>query len=130
MCHIESLLCGLDFEPQPIITAAGLSPEDLYDPNHLLPYAKAAHLLAHCAEASQCDHFGLLLGQRFLLAQLGIAGQLASTAADVASALHDIVSDFPLHDQGRHCHARQGIALLRVWLHHHRPPGGCIGAGV
>jgi AraC-like DNA-binding protein len=105
LCNIESLLYSLEFEPRPIFAAAGWSPEDLHDPNHPLPYAKAVRLLEHCAEASQCDHFGLLLGQRFLLAQLGIAGQLASTAADVASALHDIVSDFQLHDQG-------GIATL------------------
>jgi AraC-like DNA-binding protein len=100
MCQVESLLHILECEPREIIEAAGLSPEDLLDVNHHLPYVAATHLLDQCAKASGCDHFGLLLGQRFLVVQLGIAGQLACTAPDVATALHDIVSNFHLHDQG------------------------------
>lgn len=100
MHQVESLLQFLECEPQDIISAAGLSPEDLLEVDHHLPYIAAACLLEHCAKASGCDHFGLLLGQRFLLVQLGIAGRLACTAPNVATALHDIVSNFQLHDQG------------------------------
>ena len=100
MCHVESLLYFLECEPREIIAAAGLSPEDLLDVNHHLPYIAATCLLDQCAKDSGCDHFGLLLGQRFLVVQLGIAGQLACTAPDVATALHDIVHNFHLHDQG------------------------------
>lgn len=57
-------------------------------------------LIDRCAKASACDHFGLLLGQHFLLEQLGIAGKLAQTAPDVATALHDIVGNSQLRDQG------------------------------
>jgi AraC-like DNA-binding protein len=100
LTNIEPLLRSLDCEPRAIIEAAGLSTADLLDIDHRLPYTTATRLIEHCAKASGCNHFGLLLGQRYLLTQLGIAGQLAYTAMDVASALNDIISNYYLHDEG------------------------------
>ena len=100
LSNIEPLLRSLDCDPQAIIAATGLSAADLLDIDHRLPYTTAVRLIDHCAKASGCNHFGLLLGQRYLLTQLGIAGQLAYTATDVGSALNDIISNFHLHDEG------------------------------
>lgn len=100
MTNIEPLMRSLDCDPRAIIEAAGLNAADLLDINHRIPYSTAARLIEHCAKTSQCNHFSLLLGQRYLLEQLGIAGQLAYSAADVTSALQSIISNFQLHDQG------------------------------
>ena len=100
LLNVESLICVLGCNPRPIYEAAGLDRADLHDVNHHIPYASAASLLETAAQVCQCDHFGLLLGHSFGVRQLGVVGRLAQHASDVGSALHDIVTNFRLHDFG------------------------------
>ncbi|MCB1687573.1 MAG: AraC family transcriptional regulator ligand-binding domain-containing protein [Halioglobus sp.] len=97
---IEPLLRSMGYDPAPVFSAAGIDPDDFRDVDHRIPYASAPHLLGQCAKITGADQFGLLLGQFFLLPQLGIPGLLATTASNVGAALHDIVHHFDLHDRG------------------------------
>ena len=107
LSNIEPLLRSMGYDPEPIFRAAGLDPADFLDLDHRIPYAKAARLLGQCAKTTGYDQFGLLAGQFFLIAQLGIPGMLAHTAPTVNTALHDIVHYMGLHDRG-------GIATLNI----------------
>jgi AraC-like DNA-binding protein len=60
----------------------------------------ASRLLARCAEASGCEHFGLLLGQRTGPSYLGLPGFLAHTASTVGQALEALTEYLDLHDEG------------------------------
>ena len=102
---IEPLLRSLGYDPEPIFGAVGLELKDFQDIDNRISYTNGACLLGGCAKTTGYDHFGLLLGQFFLITQMGIPGQLANTASNVGEALHDIVSHMNLHDQG-------GVATL------------------
>ena len=62
--------------------------------------AERGRLLECCAKASGCPHFGLLVGQRDGLEQLGIVGLLARHAPDVGTALQRLIRHFHLQAQG------------------------------
>ena len=49
--------------------------------------------------ADRVPHFGLLAGARNGVSTLGLIGHLAQSAADVETALHDIVGHFSVHDR-------------------------------
>jgi AraC-like DNA-binding protein len=100
LANVAALLEYLSCDPEAVFASAGLSPQQLLHPEERIPYATGARLLGHCVEASGCEHFGLLLGQWFLPAHMGIVGRLAGSAPDVATALRDIVDNLDLHDRG------------------------------
>lgn len=62
--------------------------------------AERGRLLECCAKVSGCPHFGLLVGQKDGLEQLGIVGLLARHAPDVGTALQRLIRHFHLHAQG------------------------------
>lgn len=100
LTNIEPLLRSLECSPVAVFQRAGVDMEYLRDPDHRISYHKGARLVKACAEATRCTHFGLLLGQWFLVAHLGLAGELSRTAPNVRSALQDLVDNLNLHDSG------------------------------
>ncbi|MCB1703355.1 MAG: AraC family transcriptional regulator [Halioglobus sp.] len=102
---VAPLLRSMGYEPTPVFNAAGLDPADFLDIDHRIPYLKGARLLERCVTVTGNDQFGLLVGQRFSVAQMGLPGHLAGTALNVAGALKDITNYLGLHDQG-------GVATL------------------
>lgn len=65
-----------------------------------LDYAAVARLLSAAVQQTRCDHFGLLLGRRFRLEDLGPVGHLMRFAATAQNALQDLVTSAQLHDRG------------------------------
>ncbi len=107
LSNIEPLLRSMGYDPEPVFKAVGLNPEEFLNLEHRISYVSGSRLLDQCVKTTGCDPFGLLLGQFFLVAQLGAPGLLANTAANVNAALHDIVKHFDLHEQG-------GVATLNT----------------
>jgi AraC-like DNA-binding protein len=89
----------------------GVNPEEIFedfdftaarieDTDFEIPYVTAGQLLARCAKATHCPHFGLLVGIRACPSTLGITGFLLQNASNVGAALRDLIQNLDLHDQG------------------------------
>ena len=90
--------CDLGADPNAIVSAAGLSPEILSDPENVIPIMALGHLLDKSAEATQCEHIGLLLGQASSISSLGYLGLLVQNSSDVRTALVNLIRYFHIHD--------------------------------
>ncbi len=97
---IPDLLRELGAEPAAVLKEAGLEPTLFDDRRNLVSFAARGRLLAHCARATGCQHFGLLVGQRGGLHTVGLIGLLAKYSPDVGTALRNLVGHFRVHLRG------------------------------
>jgi AraC-like DNA-binding protein len=104
---LPNLVRNLGCEPDPILASEGFDPAQFADPDAEVSFVAASKLLAHCVEATGCEHLGLLLGERAAASSLGIAGFMLQTAPDLGTALRDLVRYLDLHDRG-------GMATLTI----------------
>lgn len=95
---LPALLREKGVDPVPLLAEFGLTPAQFEEPDYTLSFATRSRLLARCAEATRCPHFGLLLGQRGGVASFGMIGYLMQSAPDVRTALQLAVRYFPLHN--------------------------------
>jgi AraC-like DNA-binding protein len=82
------LLRGFQVDPDEIFAAAGLSPRTCDDPDSRIAFDDLGRLLEACAARTQCDHFALLAGRLWRLADWGPVGELVRDCATVGAALH------------------------------------------
>lgn len=72
---------------------------DIFDhPDNLIPYPDAGRLLAASVRHTNCDHIGLLIGQRSRLSSMGLAGQIAICADSVGEGLQNFADFFSLQN--------------------------------
>lgn len=76
-----------------VFRSAKIDERDLADPDYALPIAFQGELLERGAQATRCEHFGLLLGDRSGISQLGAVGEVMLNRASVGEAL-DVFSTF------------------------------------
>lgn len=76
-----------------VFRSAKIDERDLADPDYALPIAFQGELLARGAQATRCEHFGLLLGDRSGISQLGAVGEVMLNRASVGEAL-EVFSTF------------------------------------
>jgi AraC-like DNA-binding protein len=100
LMNVPALLGKFGVDPHPIFVRTGLDMQLFSDPDQKLPYLQLSHFLAECVEATQCQHFGLLIGQTATSTHLGLAGYVISVAMDVETALIKLIDYFDLHDTG------------------------------
>ena len=79
---------------------AGVDLQLFQDPDNRLPLESVGRLLETCASLTGCDHFGLLVGERFDLRAMGPIGELMRHSATVGDALRILVRYLHLHDRG------------------------------
>ena len=119
LASIPGVLRELDCDPEPVFDSVGLKLADFSDPDTEISYLTGSRLLARCVSATDCEHFGLLVGMRATPSSLGVAGFMLSSAPDVTTALQCLLQHLDLHDQGGvlllHVEAR--IALLGYAIH-------------
>jgi AraC-like DNA-binding protein len=94
------LLSEMGVDPYRVMAEAGLDRALFDDPENIVPFADAGRFLAGCAASTGCEHLGILLGENLGLDVLGVVGRLAQHAADVGSALRNVILHLHLHDQG------------------------------
>jgi AraC-like DNA-binding protein len=70
------------------------------NPENRIAFEALGRLMAECASATACDHFGLLVGERFELQGLGEIGELMRHSATVGDALRALLLHLYLHDRG------------------------------
>lgn len=119
LAAIPALLREFGVAPEPLLKVHDISEAQFMNPEGLLEFATAGALLAACAEATACPHFGLLVGQRGSVATLGIIGFMMRNAPDVLTALDELVANFDLHDHGSRLHltASDSAAILEYELY-------------
>jgi len=97
---IPGLLQYLDRDPTAVFAAAGFDPHLLDDPENIVTFTAVGRLLDTCVQATDCPHFGLLVGQQNGLESLGLVGMLARCSPTLKHALRNIVLHLHLHDRG------------------------------
>jgi len=100
LMSIPAVLHELGVDPEPLFESAGFDVDRFGNPEQRIPYLAASRLIERCAEATRCEHFGLLVGQRAGPSTLGVAGFMLRVAPDVRTALQDLVRHLDLHDEG------------------------------
>ena len=93
LAAVPRLLLGLHADPDAVIDAAALDAASLANPDGVIPYAGMGRLLRASAQATRCEHFGLLIGQATGLSALGVIGQLMQNAPTVGQAFADLVEN-------------------------------------
>jgi len=121
---IPGLTRKLGAEPDRIFEQAGLPPAAFVDPDTKVPFVAASRLLALSAQATHCDHFGLLLGQSVSSTALGLPGFMARAASTVRAALQMLVEHLVLHDEGGTAwlSSDEDTTTLAYRLHHANNP--------
>lgn len=97
----------------------GLTRTDLDEPDRTGSFERMSRLLGHCAEATGCRHFGLLLSRSVNLRSLGLPGRLAQHSATVEAALESLAASLELHDSGADFDlvVEPGAATLSYTIH-------------
>jgi len=97
---ITALLTEFEVKPRRAFAQAGVKLGLFSNPDSRIPFAALARLLSSCASLTDCDHFGLLVGQRFRLEALGAVGRLMRNSATVGEALRALLLHLHLYDRG------------------------------
>lgn len=95
---VPALLREHGVDPVPLLAEFGLTLAQFDEPDYTLSFHTRSQLLARCAQASRCAHFGLLVGQRAGLGSFGLLGYLMQSAPDLRTALTLGVRHFRLHN--------------------------------
>jgi AraC-like DNA-binding protein len=96
--HLPALLVELGVDLEEVLAAAGLQAGIFDSPDNPITYPALERLLLACERVSNRDDFGLLIGQRSRLAEMGLAGEAARCSDTVGQALVRFVEHFNLHD--------------------------------
>lgn len=107
LTEVPSLLRELGVRPASVLKRAALAANALADCDARIPYASALSLLAECARATGCEHFGLLAGSRTRLEHLGLPGEIASASATIGQAIKRFTALHWMNTTG-------GVAFLHV----------------
>ena len=105
LTEVPRLLRQLGVRPAGVLKKVGLSPGALADREARIPFTTVISLLAECARATECDHFGLLAGSQWRLEHLGLPGEIAGSCATVGQAIQQFTAIQWLNSTG-------GVAFL------------------
>lgn len=94
------MLAELGIAPGRALTRAGLRQSTFDSAETRIPFDVLGRLLEDCARRSECDHFGLLVGERFTLGNLGALGHSMRNCATVGDALRELSIDLHMYDRG------------------------------
>jgi AraC-like DNA-binding protein len=86
---VPQLLRELGADPDRVLAAAGLEPRALDHSEDRIPVGAIDRLLGTCVQQTGCEHFGLLVGQRWTLSHVGRLGELMQCAATVGQGLRE-----------------------------------------
>ena len=97
---IPAMLEELGAQTSSVLRRAGIDRQSLSNADNRLAFDAVGRLLEECARATDCAHFGLLLGIRSGAASAGIASELMRHAETVGAGLRLVVAHLHLHDRG------------------------------
>ena len=97
---IPAVLIARRVKPEAAFARAGVDLKLFRNPDNRLSLEAVGRLLESCATLTGCEHFGLLVGERFDLNGLGPIGELMRNSATVGDALRVLLRHLHLHDRG------------------------------
>lgn len=97
-----------------VLAEAGLPANLFEDRNNRVTYPQLARVFAVCERRLQCDHVGLLVGQRARLADMGLAGEAALCEPTAGAALRAFQDHCNLHDTAAMCTLVESGAQARL----------------
>jgi AraC-like DNA-binding protein len=97
---VPAVLTELGVIPRRAFARAGVRLQVFSNPENRISFEALCSLLAVCAEMTGCSYFGLLVGRRFSLKDLGAVGYLMRNSATVGEALRALLLHLHLHDRG------------------------------
>jgi AraC-like DNA-binding protein len=130
--RIQPLLCipavlnSFGVKLESVARKAGFKTSVFEDPNARVAFVDLGRLLLQCADATDCPHFGLVVGQRMGLADVEITGILARHSETVGHALRVIITHLHLYDRGAVLSLRrrgEREVELAYLMHHPDTPG-------
>ena len=123
---LPSVLIGLGVAPRSAFAGTGVDLRVFENPDNRIAYSDLGRLLSACATAADCDHIGLLVGERFALSDFGPMGYLIRNSANVGDALRELLLHLYRYDRVAVpvvMRPEASIALLAYSIHHHDVPG-------
>jgi AraC-like DNA-binding protein len=97
---LPSVLAGFGVDTSRLLREFKLSPSVFSDPENRIAYSTVGRIFGRCVEATSCEHFGLLVGERAGISSLGAVGYLAQSAPNVRTALHSLRRLYHIADGG------------------------------
>jgi len=97
---IPDVLTELGVTPGQAFAKAGVDPSLFDDPDRRIGMRALGRLLECCSAMTNCNHFGLLVGERFDLEGLGSIGYLMRNSPTIGDALRSLLVHLHLHDRG------------------------------
>lgn len=79
---------------------SGLNPELFAEADNRASFHTIGQLLGNCVQLTGCDHFGLIVGERFNMKHMGLIGDLMINSPSVGDALQSLIRTLHLHDGG------------------------------
>ena len=123
---IPALLRKFGVTPSLPFARAGVPLHAFTDPENRIAFDALGRLLAECSAATDCGHFGLLVGECFELDGLGAIGHLMRNSATVGDALRALLLHLYLHDRGAVpilINVDASFVLLGYSIYRHGTPG-------
>lgn len=94
------LLARFGVDADEVARRSGIEPRLFGNPESLIPFSVLGRYVEECARASNCPHFGVLVGAEEGFANLGVVGRLAEHSPTVGAALRDLVQNFHVYEFG------------------------------
>ena len=98
--YVPSVLREMGVSPAAVLRAAGLKPNALTNLDRRLPFTQVGRLAVECVNATGCQHFGLIVGERAGPVAAGIIHELMRFTTNVHAALCALRAHLHLHDRG------------------------------
>lgn len=93
LAELPQVLRDLGEDPQAVVSRAGIDPVRLRNPENSLSFDEFGRLIETCADATHCEHLGLLIGQRSGSNSLGLVGRLMQNAPTLGQAMLDLCTN-------------------------------------
>jgi AraC-like DNA-binding protein len=97
---VATVLRKAGIDPATAFAEVGLRKDLFDDPDNLVAFRTAGHLLAICVDRTGYEDFGLQAGKLSGAAAMGIAGFLVQHSPTVGVALRNLILHMHLHDRG------------------------------
>ncbi len=105
---VPHVLRSFGLNPRQVLSEINFDLKLFSNPDNLVSYSLRNRVLTHCANATGCQHFGLIAAEHSGLDSLGALGLLIRSSPDVGSALQNLLTYFRFH-------TRSGSASLRQY---------------
>lgn len=100
LAGFDDLVRELGGDPGPMYREVGLTAALMSNPDHMVPCANVSMLMDVAAQALDRDDFGLMLGTRRKVFQIGVLWPLISHCPSVEQALEAATRHLHLHNRG------------------------------